>query len=107
MRSFQQASESGGWKQSDVAGSPSPDNDRILLVDHLVENAGEILTQTRIRCFPGHHAPQSVLYSIPVRRPRSSMSTNGSADLVLSYKLRLWKVLGGQHSVCQYDAIHP
>src|SRR5580700_364329 len=57
MRSFQEASEFGGGKQSDVAGSPSPDNYRILLVDHLVENAGEIFTQTRICCFPGHHAP--------------------------------------------------
>ena len=57
MRSFQEASEFGGGKQSDVAGSPSPDNYRILLVDHLVENAREIFTQTRICCFPGHHAP--------------------------------------------------
>lgn len=67
MRSFQEASEFGGRKQSHVPGSPSSDNYRILLVDHLVENAGEIFTQTRICCFPGHHAPQSVLYSIPVR----------------------------------------
>jgi len=58
MRSFQEASEFGGRKQSDVAGSPSPDNHRILLVDHLVENAGQILAQTGICCFPGHHAPQ-------------------------------------------------
>ena len=57
MRSFQEASEFGGGKQSDVAGSPSPDNYRILLVDHLVENAGEIFTQTCICCFPGHQAP--------------------------------------------------
>ena len=57
MRSFQEASEFGGRKQSDVAGSPSPDNHRILLVHHLVENAGEVLTQTRICCFSGHHAP--------------------------------------------------
>jgi hypothetical protein len=74
MRSFQEAGELGGWKQSDVAGSPSPDNHRILLVHHLVENAGEIFTQTRICCFSGHHAPQSVSYSIPVRVRRSSQS---------------------------------
>ena len=71
MRSFQEASEFGGRKQSDVAGSPSPDNHHILLVHHLVENAGEIFTQTGICCFPGHHAPQSELYSIPVRPPGS------------------------------------
>ena len=46
MRGFQEACEFGGWKQSDVAGSPSPDNHRILLVDHFVENAGQIFTQT-------------------------------------------------------------
>ena len=57
MRSFLEASEFGGRKQSDVAGSPSPDNHGILLVDHLVENAGEIFTQSCICCFPGHHAP--------------------------------------------------
>ena len=67
MRSFQEASEFSGRKQSDVAGSPPPDNHHILLVDHLIENAGEIFTQTRICCFPRHHSPQSVLYSIPVR----------------------------------------
>jgi len=48
MRRFQEASQFGGWKQSDVTGSPSPDDHRILLVDHLVENAGEIFTQTGI-----------------------------------------------------------
>ena len=46
MRSFQEACEFGGRKQSDVAGSPPPDNHRILLIDHLVENAGQICTQT-------------------------------------------------------------
>ena len=35
MRGFQKASEFGGRKQSDVAGSPSPDNHRILLVHRL------------------------------------------------------------------------
>jgi len=67
MCSFQEASEFGGRKQGDVAGSPSPDNHRILLVHHLVENAGEIFTQARVCSFPGHHTPQFVLYSIPVR----------------------------------------
>src|SRR5579864_6987798 len=76
MRGFQEGSEFGGGKQSDVAGSPSPDNHRILLVDHLVENAREILTQPRICCFPGHHEPPPVLYSIPVRPRRSSISSS-------------------------------
>ncbi len=76
MRSFKEACQFGGGKQSDVARSTSPDNHRILLIDHLVENAGQILTQTRICCFPGHHAPQFVLYSIPVRVRRSQRLTS-------------------------------
>jgi hypothetical protein len=67
MRSFQEASKFGGRKQSHVAGSPSPDNHHILVIHHLIENAGEVFTQTRVCRFPGHHAPQSVLYRIPVR----------------------------------------
>jgi hypothetical protein len=54
MCGFKEAGEFRGRKQSDVAGSPSPDDYRILLVDHFVENAGQILTQARICCFPGH-----------------------------------------------------
>jgi hypothetical protein len=99
MRSFQEASEFGGGKQSDVAGSPSPDNYRILLVDHLVENAREIFTQTRICCFPGHHAPPTrivqhsctaaeILYILVVRP-----TVFRGCAIVLS-QADLWRVIG-------------
>jgi len=57
MRSLQEAGEFGGRKQSHVAGPPSPDNHCILLIHHFIENTGEVCTQTRVCCFPGHHGP--------------------------------------------------
>jgi hypothetical protein len=87
MRSFQEASEFGGRKQSDVAGSPAPHNHHILLVDNLVENAGEIFTQTCIRCFPGHHALPAILYSIPVR-VRKSPSFDLPGSLTRGFRAR-------------------
>ena len=98
MRSFQEASEFGGRKQSDVAGSPSPDNHRILLVDHLVENAGQILAQTGICCFPGHHGPISYCtaflygYGDPSTLAAQPAVFRGRA-IVLS-QADLWGVIG-------------
>ena len=68
MRGFHEAREFGGWKQSYVAGAAPPDYHCILLVDHLVEDAGQVFTKTRICCFPGHGALRFVLYRIAVRQ---------------------------------------
>ena len=54
MRRFHQAGEFRGWQQRYVAGSSPADDYGVLLVDNFVKNARQVLTQTRIGCFPGH-----------------------------------------------------
>jgi hypothetical protein len=46
--------ELGRWNQGDVARASPSDNDRLLLIYHLVEHASEILAETGIRRFTRH-----------------------------------------------------
>ncbi len=57
MGSFHETGEFGGRKKGDVARSASPNNHGFLLVDYLIENAGQILTEAGVRRFTRHAAP--------------------------------------------------
>ena len=54
MSGLHKPGELGRWNQGDVARTSSPDNDSFLLIYHLGEHGGEILTETGIRRFPRH-----------------------------------------------------
>jgi hypothetical protein len=55
--SFHETGEFGGRKKGDVARSPPPNDHGFLLVHHLIENAGQILTEAGVRGFTRHEAP--------------------------------------------------
>lgn len=62
--------------EGDIAGSSAPDDYRFLLVYDLIENARQIFTEARVRCFKRHWVSSSLLYSIPVRPDFASRKCN-------------------------------
>ena len=57
MCSFHETGEFGGREKGDVACSPPPNDHGFLLVHHLIENTGQILTKAGVRRFKRHEAP--------------------------------------------------
>ena len=48
-----------GGKEGNVAGSPASNDHRFLLVHDLIENAGQVFTEARVRRFSRHRTPFS------------------------------------------------
>jgi hypothetical protein len=55
--SFHETGEFRGGKKGDVARSPPPNDHGFLLVNYLIENAGQIFTEAGVRRFTRHEAP--------------------------------------------------
>jgi hypothetical protein len=67
-----QPGEFSSRNESNVSRASPPNDYRFLLIDDLIQNAGQILAEACIRSFSCHQLyPFLILYRTPVRRPKS------------------------------------
>ena len=91
MCSFHETGEFGGRKKGDVARSPPPNDHGFLLVHHLIENAGQILTEAGVRGFTRHEAPNwyctAFLYGSGGQGIRSEIKVIEARESALPWRL--------------------
>jgi len=92
VSSFHETGEFGGRKKGDIARSPPPGDHGFLLVHHLIENPGQILTVAGVVVSHGARHPIGIVqYSCTVRS--SHQDYRGASNLLshanLAFHIRL------------------
>ena len=54
MRRFNDACKLASWNECHIASALAAHNHNLLLIDDLIQNAGQIFAQVGVRCIRGH-----------------------------------------------------